>query len=69
MPLGAEVTEFLTHLEPREVLLDLFTLSCVRGSRVTEKLLTRATFLCGFSSFGLWKVVTIGAVEGYQVLA
>lgn len=36
MLLGTEVTEFLTHLEPREVLLDPFTLSCVRGSRATE---------------------------------
>lgn len=29
-------------------------------------LLTRATFLCGFSSFGLWKVAAMGAVDVHQ---
>lgn len=69
MPLGTEEMEFLTYPELVEVLLDPCSVSCVRDHNNRERLLTRATFLCGFSSFGLWKVVTIGAVEGHQVLA
>lgn len=46
-------------------------MKCVEGLRGTTPqyrtwLLTRATFLCGFSSFGLWKVAAMGAVDVHR---
>lgn len=57
------IKDFPRALSQQRYHVDPEVCARLEGQRHRLSLLTRATFLCGFSSFGLWGAAATGAVE------